>query len=81
VQMPPRNLKFHLQALAACASVFLFGIVAFLPQVQASNLATNPNALQIVQQFIYKPKPSELLLKPQAEENIKPEKPGKGAKN
>lgn len=79
--MPPRNLKFHLQALVAGASVFLFGTVAFLPQVHASNLATNPNALQIVQQFIYKPKPSELLLKPKGEENNKPEKPGKGAKN
>jgi len=78
--MPPRNLKFRLQALAAGASVFLLGTVAFLPQVQAGNLATNSNALQIVQQFIYKPKPTELLLKPQPEKP-KPNKPGKDAKN
>ena len=51
-----------------------------MPQVQAGNLATNSNALQIVQQFIYKPKPTELLLKPQPEKP-KPNKPGKDAKN
>ena len=47
---------------------------------EAGNLATNPNAAQIVQHFIYKPKPTELLLKPQGEQT-KPKKPAKEAKN
>jgi hypothetical protein len=47
-----------------------------LPLAEAGNLATNPNAAQVVQQFIYKPKPTELLLKPQPEKP-KPNKPSK----
>jgi hypothetical protein len=50
-----------------------------LPQAEAGNLATNPNAAQIVQQFVYKPKPTELLLKLQ--EKPKPNKPAKDAKD
>ena len=55
--------------------MFFLGTVAFLPQAEAGNLAA-----QIVQHFIYKPKPTELLLKPQAEKP-KPNKPAKDAKN
>ena len=76
----PRNVKFRQQALAVAASVFFLGTVAFLPQAEAGNLATNPNAAQIVQHFIYKPKPTELLLKPQAEKP-KPNKPAKDAED
>jgi hypothetical protein len=78
--MRPRNVKFQQQALTVAASVFFLGNVAFLPLAEAGNLATNPNAAQIVQQFIYKPKPTELLLKPQAEKP-KPNKPDKNANN
>ncbi len=60
--------------------MFFLGTVAFLPQTEAGNLATNPNAAQIVQHFIYKPKPTELVLKPQAEKP-KPNKPVKDARN
>ena len=55
------------------------GTVAFWPQADAGNLATNPNAPQIVRQFVYKPKPTELVLKPQ--EKPKPNKPAKDAKD
>lgn len=65
--------------MAVAASAFFLGTVAFLPQAEAGNLATNPNAAQIVQQFVYKPKPTELLLKPQ--EKPKPNKPAKDAKD
>ena len=52
------------------------GNCRLLPLAEAANLATNPNAAQIVQHFIYKPKPTELLLKPQPEKP-KPNKPSK----
>jgi hypothetical protein len=55
------------------------GLGRKLPQAEAGNLATNPNAAQIVQQFVYKRKPTELLLKPQ--EKPKPNKPAKDAKD
>ena len=80
MQIRPRNLKFQLPALATCTLAFLLGTVAFLSPAQAGNLANNPNALQIVQQFIYKPKPTELLLKPQGEKT-KPKKPARDARN
>ena len=76
----PCNVKSQPPALTVAASVFFLGTVALLPPADASNLASNPNAAQIVQQFIYKPKPTELLLKPQAEKP-KPKKPAKDAKN
>jgi hypothetical protein len=76
VQLSPCNLKFNGQAFAALGVAFLFAIVAFLPQALARNLASDPNAVQKIEQFIYKPKPDELLLKPAA----KPKKPAKGAK-
>jgi hypothetical protein len=64
-----------------CRSLGVFpGTVALLPQADAGNLATDPNAAQIVQHFIYKPKPTELLLKPQAEKP-KPNKPAKDAED
>ena len=62
MQPSPRHVKFH--RLAAAGFVFLFGSVAFLPQAKAGNFANDPNALQKIQQFIYKPAPGDLLLKP-----------------
>jgi hypothetical protein len=41
---------------------------AFLPQVSAGTLATDPNALQKIKEFIYKPKPDDLVIKPQGHE-------------
>jgi len=79
--MSPRNAKFQLQALAAGALIFILGTVAFLPRAEARDLATDPNALQKIQQFIYKPAPSELLLKPKGEIGKPSKKPAKGAKN
>jgi len=79
--MPPRNAKFQLQALATGALIFILGTVAFLPRAEARDLATDPNALQKIQQFIYKPAPSELLLKPKGEIGKPSKKPAKGAKN
>ena len=76
--MPPRNAKFQRQALATGTLIFILSTVAFLPGADARDLATDPNALQKIQQFIYKPAPSELLLKPQVK---KPKKQAKSAKN
>ena len=72
-------MKFRQQALAVEASFLFLRTVAFWPQADAGNLATNPNAAQIVRQFVYKPKPTELVLKPQ--EKPKPNKPAKDAKD
>jgi hypothetical protein len=63
--------------LAVAASAFFSGTDAVLPLAEAGNLATNPNAAQIVRQFVYKPKPTELLLPPQP----KPKKPAKDPEN
>jgi len=52
-----------------------------LPRAEARDLATDPNAVQKIQQFIYKPAPSELLLKLQGETGKPSKKPAKGAKN
>lgn len=71
-----RHLKFH--RLAAAGLVFLFSSVAFLPQAGAGNLASDPNALQKIQQFIFKPAPDDLLLKPKIK---KQKKQAKSAKN
>ena len=60
------NLKFHVSALVAGAIVFLLGTVAYLPQTGARDLASDPNLAQRVQQFIYKPAPGDLVLKPKA---------------
>jgi hypothetical protein len=49
-----------------------------LPQAEAGNLANDPNALQKIQQFIYKPAPGDLLLKPKIK---KLKKQAKSAKN
>lgn len=75
--MPPRNANFQLQALVTGALIFLLGTVAFLPRAEARDLATDPNAVQKIQQFIYKPAPGELLLKPKIK---KIKKQAKGAK-
>lgn len=79
--MSPRNAKFELQALAGGILIFILSTVAFLPLVEARDLATDPNALQKIQQFIYKPAPGELLLKPKGETGKHPKKSVKGAKN
>jgi hypothetical protein len=49
-----------------------------LPRAESRDLATDPNAVQKIQQFIYKPAPGELLLKPKIK---KIKKQAKGAKN
>ena len=51
------------------------GTVAYLPQTGARDLASDPNLAQRVQQFIYKPAPGDLVLKPKA----KKKKSGKDA--
>lgn len=79
MQLSPRNLNFRLQAFVAFGLAFLFGAVAFLPQGEARGLTNDPNALQKIQEFIYKPKPNELLLKPQGQ-TTKSKKPAKNAK-
>lgn len=76
--MSPRNANFQLQALVTGALIFLQGTVAFLPRAEARDLATDPNAVQKIQQFIYKPTPGELLLKPKIK---KIKKQAKSAKN
>jgi hypothetical protein len=44
------------------------GPECLLPQVSAGTLATDPNALQKIKEFIYKPKPDDLVIKPQGHE-------------
>ncbi len=78
MQPSPRNSKFQPQAFAVAVVIFLLGTVAFLPQVSAGSLATDPNALQKIQGFIYKPKPNDLVVKPQGQ-TTKPKKPPKAA--
>lgn len=78
MQLSPRNFKFQRQAFAVAVAMFLLGTVAFLPQVSAGTLATDPNALQKIQEFIYKPKPNDLIIKPQGQPT-KPKKPVKNA--
>jgi hypothetical protein len=68
VQPSSRKSKFQLQAFAVAVAMFLLGTVAFLPQVSAGTLATDPNALQKIKEFIYKPKPDDLVIKPQGHE-------------
>jgi hypothetical protein len=79
--MSPRNAKFQLQAFVAAAAIFLLGAVAFSPQLKARDLASDPNLVQRVQQFIYKPAPDELLLKPKGANGKHVKKPAQGAKN
>jgi hypothetical protein len=62
VQLSRRHIKFH--RFATAAIVFLFGSVAFLHQGKAGNLANDPNALSKIREFIDKPPPEDLILKP-----------------
>jgi hypothetical protein len=62
VQLSPRHVKFH--RFAAAAIIFLFGSVAFLQQADAGNLANDPNAVSKIREFIDKPPPEDLILKP-----------------
>ena len=75
MQTSPRHAKFDPQAFVLAAIILL--LVAFLPQAGARDLASDPNLAQRVQQFTYKPAPSELLLKPKP----KHKKPAKDADN
>ena len=52
-----------LKLLAAAASL-LIGTVVLMPQGVAKSAGTDPNITQRVQQFICKPAPQDLLLKP-----------------
>ena len=52
-----------LKLLAVTASL-LAATVAFTPQTEARVAGTDPNITQRVQQFIWKPAPDDLLLKP-----------------
>ena len=52
-----RHVKFH--RLAA-----VFGSVALLQQAEAGNFGTDPNALSKIREFIDKPPPEDLILKP-----------------
>ena len=61
--------------------MFLLGTVAFLPQATARDLTSDPNLAQRVQEFIYKPAPGELLLKPKSTGGKHVKKPAKDAKN
>jgi hypothetical protein len=75
--MSPKNLKFLPLALIAALSLLVAGLV--LPaQGLARAAGTDPNLIQRVDQFIYKPAPGDLLLKPKPKH---PKKPAKGAKN
>jgi hypothetical protein len=78
VQPSLRNLNLNFQAFVGASLVFLLSAVAFLPQAKAGNRGVDPNALQKIQHFIYKPKPTDLLLPPK---QAKPKKAGKTAKN
>ena len=62
MQLSPSHIKFHRFAVAAI--VFLFGAVAFLQQAEAGNLGGDPNALSKIREFIDKPPPEDLILKP-----------------
>ena len=68
-------VKFRQQALVAQPRCFSWELSPFCRKLRPAILHA-----QIVQHFIYKPKPTELLLKPQAEKP-KPNKPVKDAKN
>ena len=52
-----------LKLLAVTASL-LAATVAFTPQTEARAAGADPNITQRVQQFIWKPAPDDLLLKP-----------------
>ena len=73
------SLKFQRQALVAAAMSFVIAGVGLPAHGLARDLGTDPNLQQRVDQFIYKPAPEDLLLKPKSEKH--PKKPAKGAKN
>ena len=75
--MSPKSLKL----LAAALSLLAAGVV-LPPQGFARSAGTDPNLIQRVDQFIWKPAPGDLLLKPQPNPTVKhPKKPAQGAKN
>jgi hypothetical protein len=64
--------------LLATAASLLVAAVVLVPQDEAkAAAATDPNITQRVQQFIWKPAPGDLLLKPKPKKHPKP----KDAKN
>jgi hypothetical protein len=65
-----------LKLLSVAASLFVAGVV-LVPQHNARAAGTDPNITQRVQQFIWKPAPGDLLLKPKPKKHTKP----KDAKN
>jgi hypothetical protein len=52
-------------------SLFLTGAVVLLQQGVASAAGTDPNITQRVEQFIWKPQPQDLLLKPKPKKHPK----------
>lgn len=58
--------------LSAAAASLLVAAVVLLPQGEAIAAGTDPNLTQRVQQFIWKPAPGDLLLKPKPKKHPKP---------
>jgi hypothetical protein len=59
--------------LSAAAASLLVAAVVLLPQGEAIAAGTDPNLTQRVQQFIWKPAPGDLLLKPKPKKHPKSE--------
>ncbi len=72
--MSPNSLK-----LLAAATSLLVAAVVLVPRSEAYAAATDPNITQRVQQFIWKPAPGDLLLKPKPKKH--PKSQPKDAKN
>jgi hypothetical protein len=79
--MPPTRLKIPRQALLATILSLAFAGLAFPSQSMAGNLASDPNFVQRVDQFIYKPPPQDLVLKPGTDDTKPGKKPSKSGKH
>jgi hypothetical protein len=64
-------MGISLKLQAAVLTLFLTGAVVLLQQRVASAAGTDPNITQRVQQFIWKPAPGDLLLKPKPKKRPK----------
>jgi hypothetical protein len=63
--------RISLKLQAGVTALFLAGAVVLLQQGAASAAGTDPNITQRVEQFIWKPQPQDLLLKPKPKKHPK----------
>jgi hypothetical protein len=70
--MSPDRVKFARRALAVVALVLLVCGLALPREASARDPCADPNLQQRIEQFIWKPAPENLILKPQQDAGDKP---------